>query len=111
MIFIVCAVCKAGLRIGPGAPGESEGLFGEQSEYFPNSYPCFRCEMPIAQFVPAVDSKSLQSIELFDVTPKEAFAAFNGLGIPGEQECSAAAVEKVIGLIEEADRGSAAGGQ
>ena len=96
MIFVVCAICKTGLRISPGEVGESEGLFGRQSDYYPNSYPCFRCEMPIAQFIPAVDSKSLQSIELFDVTPKEAFAAMNGLGIPGEQDCSATAVQQLF---------------
>ena len=96
MIFVVCALCKAGLRIGPGEEGESETLFGEQSDYYPNSYPCFRCEQNIAQFITAVDSQSLQSIELFDVTPKEAFAAMNGLGLPGEQDCSAKAIQRLF---------------
>lgn len=96
MIYIVCRECKAGLRISPDALGELEALFGEGSDYYPNRYPCFRCERSIAQFVPAVDSAALVSLELFDVNPKEAFAAMNGLGLPGEQECSAAAVSALF---------------
>lgn len=96
MIYIVCATCKAGLRIGPGAPNESKVLFGDGSDYYPDKYPCFRCEKPEAKFVPAMSSEALSQLELFDVTPMEAFAAMNGLGIPGEQDCSAAAVAKVM---------------
>lgn len=94
MIIIVCTACKAGLRVGPGAEGESEMLFGQGSDYYPDKYPCFRCEKNIAKFVPAMSSDALAQLDLFDVTPTEAFAAINGLGIPGEQECSAAAVKR-----------------
>lgn len=82
--------------MGPGAEGESETLFGQRSDFYPDSYPCFRCEEPIAQFVPAMAPDALAQLELFDVTPPEAFAALMGLGVPGEQDCSAAAVEKVV---------------
>jgi hypothetical protein len=100
VIYIVCALCKVGLRISPGEEGESEGLFGKQSDYYPNSYPCFKCEQPIAQFIPAMSSDSVTQLELFDVTPKEAFAAMNGLGLPGEQDCSAAAVKDLFEMCQ-----------
>lgn len=96
MIFIICRGCKTGLRIGPGEPGESEMLFGQQSDFYPDRYPCFRCEKPVAELVPAIDSQALQAVEIFDVTPREAFAAMNGLGLPDEQECSATAVTKLF---------------
>ena len=43
-----------------------------------------------------IDSKSLQALDIVNVTPQEALAAFSGLGLPSERDCSAAAVEKIL---------------
>ncbi len=96
MILVVCKQCKVGLRIAPGEPGEAAGLFGPQSDFYPNRFPCFKCERPVAEFVTAIEALALQTIEVFDVGPKEAFAAMNGLGLPGERDCSAAAVAQLF---------------
>jgi hypothetical protein len=98
VILIVCRKCGCGLRISPGQVGdvsESENLFGRGSTLYPDKYPCFRCEQP-SEFVPAAEAEALRAIELFDVTPQEALAAMNGLGLPSEQDCSASAVVELF---------------
>lgn len=92
MICVFCTACGHGLRISPGDDGELESLFGE---WHPNKYPCFNCG-EAAQVVEAIDSTSVLQFVLHDVTAGEAFAAMNGLGLPQEQECSPAAVEKLF---------------
>lgn len=95
MLFLLCDHCPKGLRISPGEPGELEGLFGDELDYTPGSQRCYDCGKT-ATFCDAVDPEVWGKLTIYDVTPAEAFAALNGLGVPEEQECSAAAVEKLF---------------
>lgn len=97
MLYLVCPNCKVGLRISPGEEGELESLF----EIDPRglglkAYTCFRCELEMA----SLSLEHPNGVELFDVNPKEAFAAINGLGLPHEQECTSAAVTKLCNGAE-----------
>jgi len=104
MILVVCTKCKCGLRISPGdqqgAIPEGEALFGKHSEFFPDKYPCLRCNEHMS-FVPAAEPQALSALDLYDVNPQEAMAAMHGLGLPTERDCSAAAVAVLLsgGLI------------
>lgn len=91
MILIVCQKCKCGLRISPGEEEEAETLFGRSSDFFPDRYPCFRCG-EFCSLVPAAQPAALTVLEIHDVSPAEAFAAFHGLGVPSEHECSPSAL-------------------
>lgn len=99
MIYIVCSSCNKGLRISGGDlrgdVSEAMSLFGPGSDMYPDAYPCFSCNEP-AEFVAAADSDALLNLELFEVTPQEAMAALNGLGLPAEQDCSATAVQQAL---------------
>jgi len=107
MILLICMGCHKGLRVSPGDSDsnqtESEAMFGEHTEYYPDKYPCVWCEDKM-HFVPAASLSTLSTVPLYDVTPREAFAAIQGLGLPGEKDCSAAAVrilleDAVIGRV------------
>lgn len=91
MIYLLHRACKKGLRISPGDEGELEGMFPPDALY---SCPwCGKLDAEVHEFA---EPKVLRDIEFFDVTPKEAFAATAGLGLPDEQDCSATAVEKLL---------------
>jgi len=100
VIHIVCMKCKHGLRISPGdtsgALSEVEALLGPNTEYYPDKYPCWHCEEKGAEFVPLADVSALRLVDIREVTPHEAYAAIHGLGVPEEQDCSAAAVERLF---------------
>lgn len=100
MIYLVCHQCKAGLRVSPGEPGEIESLLEvDPSTYCPKNFFCFKCGKVTSTLVTPEEgslNSRLRGIELFDVTPHEAFAAINGLGLPGEQDCSATAVAALL---------------
>ena len=95
MILVVCRSCGKGLRISPGHVSDDMSqafaMFGPGSDMYPDRFPCFSCEGK-AELVMHADSMAVSALELHDVTPDEAVAAFHGLGLPEEQECSAAAV-------------------
>jgi len=91
VIYLLCHDCKKGLRISPGEPGEAGNLFAG----FVNEEGicrCFICQKPIARFYTAGVPDALGQYDTYDVTPQEAFAALNGLGLPLERDCSATAV-------------------
>ena len=94
MVYLECPECRVGLRISPGEPGEFEALFevSLSSSFSMRVYPCFRCGQEKA----CLSTEHPEGVELFDVNPQEAFAAINGLGLPGEQECGGAAVADVF---------------
>ena len=93
MIYIFCSSCKVALHISPGEPGECEALFGPQCEWYPDKYPCFKCGENKA----TIETTDVGSeVEVHDVTPREAYAAVMGLGVPTERECSAEAIRKLL---------------
>ena len=96
MIYIVCLTCKSALRI-MGDSREIEHLVGRICEWYPSSYPCWtdNC-VGRAQFLERIDADVVRRIEVRDLTPQEAFLALNGMGMPDEKDCSAAAVKQVF---------------
>jgi len=99
VIHIICMACKHGLCVSPGDISgrfsEAESLLGHGSEFYPDKYPCWHCEEK-AEFVPVADVAALRLVSIQDVSPLEAMAAIHGLGLPAEQDCSAAAVERIF---------------
>lgn len=85
-----------GLRVFPGEEGEAELLLGRHSEFYPDSYPCFVCGHNVAHMVEVVPAELFESMTFHDVSPQEALAAMNGLGLPSEHDCSATAVQQLF---------------
>lgn len=88
MMTILCSACSLGLRVN-GDPEEAYHLVGPGSCYWPDKYTCFQCEgrahgMPEQQ----VDLTILARMTVIDVSPQEAFAALNGMGVPTEKSCT-----------------------
>lgn len=107
MILIVCKSCTTAIRISGGEDGEMESLFGNPTK----TYPCPSCEGD-AETMDSVEAAAFQALDLYDLTPHEAFAAFNGLGLPKERDCGPAAVtnlfmnQKVVGVGGELIKGT-----
>jgi len=87
MILVVCIPCNFVIRIMPthaaNAMGEREvnQLLGPDSNLWPNGFECVKCgKNATGMLERAADPKVLRTMELRDLTPHEAFAAFNGLG-------------------------------
>jgi hypothetical protein len=95
VIYIVCPSCLSALRVSPGTDNEAEELLGESCDWYPDKYPCPRCEQPCT-LATVVDSDTLRKLDVADVTPMEAFVALSGAGLPEEQDCSATAVGKLF---------------
>lgn len=96
MIYIVCKTCKRGLRVASTTPGEVSALLGPGSEYHPDKYPCYLCGESHGVFAAFMDASAAATLDLVDVNPQEALAAMHGLGLPAEQDCSAAAVQQLL---------------
>jgi hypothetical protein len=96
MIFLVCVSCRLGLRV-LGESCETDFLVGKQSGFWPDRYPCPRCEQNIsAQEETSLAPSEVAQLELRDVGPQELFSALNGLGLPEEHECSFATVARLL---------------
>jgi hypothetical protein len=103
MIVIICLPCDLALRVMPTNAGsvssqrELEELVGPRSAFWPDQYPCPQCNaMMRGMHEQKADSRAMQSLNLKDLTPQEAFAAFNGCGFPDEQRCSFAVVDALL---------------
>lgn len=97
MITIVCRACSTAVRV-TGEPSEVEHLFGELNpEWYPDKFPCpgYGCDST-AEAVDAIDPAALQALSVHDLSPHEAYAAFNGLGIPKERDCGPTAVKTLL---------------
>jgi len=92
MIFIICKTCGFVLRISPGQEGEAESLFGRTSEWYPDRYPCARCD-GTAELQATVEGPFATPV---DVSPGEALACLNGLGLPSERDCHGAYVSELL---------------
>lgn len=76
---------------------EIESLIGRKSDFWPDKYPCVRCGKDTgAMLETCADPRILQAFTVRDLSPKEAFAALMGLGVPEEQQCSLASVSKLF---------------
>lgn len=103
MIIVTCLTCEIAIRVLPESVGdvrsvaEADQLVGEKSDFWPNKYPCPNCEQPALGIREvAADPRALRLLRMHDLTPQEAFAAFNGLGFPEEQQCSIAALQELL---------------
>ena len=96
MITIVCTQCGTAVRV-MGISEEVSHLFGEQSEWYPDKFPCPRVGCAgKAGIVETIEPSALLTLDMHELTPQEAFAAFHGLGFPEEKDCSATAVEQAF---------------
>jgi hypothetical protein len=94
MIIIVCMSCGTAVRsVGEGV----EHLIGPLSDWYPDRYPCPNADCSDkARYIESIDSLALGRLTLHDLTPEEAYAAFNGLGFPEERDCGKTAVEQLF---------------
>lgn len=103
MIVVVCTACALAVRIMPTNIGdvrstdEAGVLVGPESSFWPNKFPCPRCEKDATGMLERhADPRALALMTLRDLTPHEAFAAFNGLGFPEEQKCSIETLQELL---------------
>lgn len=96
MIVVICTHCALTVRV-LGEPAEVDHLVGEGSEFWPDRYPCPRCEhLAVASLERDLTDRDLTRLSIRDLTAQEAFAAFNGLGLPGEHLCTKDVVEALL---------------
>jgi hypothetical protein len=105
MIVIVCLPCSSAIRVMPGNVANAssvqdlDALVGRRSDFWPDQFPCPSCGKPSTGMLEReADARVLGLMALRDLTPQEAFAAFNGLGFPDERKCS---LEEVQALLRE----------
>jgi hypothetical protein len=92
-MILACTACSSALRVG-GDPAEGRGLVGQESEFWPDRYPCFRCGGRAEAFAePEVSPEALRALSIVNVTAEEAYAALLGLGTPEERAVSDELVE------------------
>lgn len=94
MIYIVCLDCKSALRV-VGDIDEVRSLIADDSEWYPDKYPCWKCSAR-AKLMYSIESNALPQLDMRDLTPQEAFLALSGVGLPEEQDCSVTAVTSVL---------------
>lgn len=87
MYFVLCSKCEQGLRVASIAPEDELSNVDDPR--------CHSCGAP-AVFSDRVEPDQLHKLVLHDVTPAEAYAALNGLGLPHEQECGPLALQKLF---------------
>jgi hypothetical protein len=104
MILIACLNCGLGIRVmptrvtDPRSIQEVHQMVGENSTFWPDQFKCPRCGNPARGMLERkADPKAVALLELRDLTPHEAFQAFNDLGLPEEQDCSLATVQQLLG--------------
>jgi len=88
MILILCPSCAMAVRT---AGDDAEDLLGKESPYYPDKYPCPRCGA-MAKLM----DKHGGVMDVRDLQPAEAYAAFNGLGLPEERDCGEVAVKQLL---------------
>jgi uncharacterized protein YbaR (Trm112 family) len=94
-MIIVCPACRHALRVSNSE--SCRYLIGEASEYWPNDYPCFNCKKKcLGCHEPELAAEVAHSLTFHNVTPEEAFAAINGLGLPEERNCVEEVVQEVF---------------
>jgi len=88
MLLVICASCRAALRIS-GGEFEDTRLVSEGSEFWPDKYPCPFCDRAATAYRPSdISPDALRLMTVYELGPVEAYAAFQGLGMPHERELS-----------------------
>jgi hypothetical protein len=83
MIFIICPQCKLALHV-VGDDAETHQLFGEGTTFAERGYACPRCTGGMAAYGSLPSNAGFNP---YTLSPQEAFAALNGLGMPEEKDC------------------------
>jgi hypothetical protein len=99
MIVIVCLPCALAIRVLPDVQqtGELESLVGTHSEFWPNRFPCPRCDKTMHGMLESeADPRALAMMEMRDLSAVESFQLFNGLGFPDEQNCTLEALNELL---------------
>lgn len=87
-----CLQCCLAIRV-IADPDEVTDLIGEKSAFWPAAYPCPVCGEKLSALEENdVDPSALMRLRVIDLTVTEAFAAFEGFGLPEEHGCSASIV-------------------
>lgn len=102
MILIACATCGFTMRVEGDVKNddrELDFLVGRSSSFWPDKYACAQCgAQALGLEVSQVTDRAGARLRIVDVTPHEAFAALQGLGLPEERSCH---LEDVIKLLKE----------
>lgn len=112
MIIIICIKCSSAIRV-LGEESELQQLVGEQCDWYPMNYPCWREDCDgVARYCQRAEVEAMQRLDVRDLTPHEAFLALHQMGMPEDRDCSAAAVRellqgnKIVGVTTRQIRGS-----
>lgn len=96
MIIIVWPKSKFAIR-SVGDYEEVDHLLGRKSEWYPDKYPHPAASVgELGTLQNAIDARAIQELSIRDLSPQEAYAALNGLGMPEERDCGLTAVQKVF---------------
>lgn len=96
MVIVVCLPCSTAFRVA-GAPEELAHLVGEQSDFWPNKFPCPLCGVLTEGMRDSDIAEAARAALRFrELTPQEAFAAFHGLGLPEERPCTGGVVSELL---------------
>lgn len=89
MITVACTKCPCAIRV-IGDATEISTLVGAQSSFHPDAYVCYSCgEKAACVLSPEVSALAERNMCVHELTPQEAFAALNGMGVPEEATCCA----------------------
>lgn len=96
MILVVCPSCRLCIRV-MGDVEEINRLVGPDSDFWPDKFPCPSCEKPSYGILESeVDPREVNILRLVDLDPSQAFAAFHGLGLPEELNCTVGALTELL---------------
>lgn len=92
MIIFTCLSCETTLRV-MGDPHEVSRIVGKDSEVWQN-FKCVHCDKTMVNMLEIeADPIALSRTQIIDLTPIEAFVAYNGMGLPSERQCSKEVIE------------------
>jgi hypothetical protein len=95
-IVIVCLECGLAIRV-IGNQEEAALLIGDHSDMWPDKYSCPRCEKQADGMLETeIEAEVMDRLDIRDLNPQEAYAAFNGLGLPDEQKCGLEAATELF---------------
>lgn len=103
MIVIACLNCGFAVRVMPTRVADTRSvqevhqMVGKNCDLWPDKFVCVRCGNPVRGLLEReVDPAAMRLVEVRDLTPHEALAAFNGLGLPEEQSCTLERVSQLL---------------
>lgn len=91
MITAVCGACELGIRTLGDA--REEAAFYADAEA--GDLKCPKCRA-VVQIFESISGTASGILDIRDLSVQEAYAAFNGLGLPEERECSPTAVRMAL---------------